>query len=32
MSVYTEMVREALLELSDADYQRRVWTGGGAAK
>lgn len=31
MSVYTEMVNEALVELSDANYQRRVWTGGGAA-
>ena len=31
MSVYTETVREALTELSDAEYQRRVWTGQGAA-
>lgn len=31
MSVYTETVRDALAELSDAEYQRRVWMGRGAA-
>ena len=31
VSVYTETVRDALLELSDAEYQRRVWTGQGTA-
>jgi hypothetical protein len=29
MFVYTELVRQALNELADADYQRRVWAGEG---
>jgi hypothetical protein len=29
VSVYVEIVRSALEELSDSDYQHRVWTGGG---
>jgi hypothetical protein len=31
VSVYVEVVRSALEELADADYQRRVWTGRGGA-
>jgi hypothetical protein len=30
MSVYTETVRNALVELADAEYQQRVWSGESA--
>jgi hypothetical protein len=30
VSVHIETARSALAELSDAEYQHRVWLGGGA--
>jgi hypothetical protein len=30
MTVYTGAVRDALVELADAEYQQRVWTGESA--